>query len=130
MNKKTTICIAIAIILLATFVSLHFLVDRPVKNIVAGSPLHAYDNNYTAVAAGATSLVHAGPTVLEGVVFGSDTSGGASDIWDSATSPSPQNPVFAFSSTTLHGYYPMDIQLQNGLAVTVTSELGTVFIWH
>ncbi len=133
MNKTIIYSLGI-IVILAGIIGLHFLVDHPagnIKNNLAGAAGTMYDNKYTVIPANSTVSVTSGPAVLEGIVFGSDTTSGSAAIWDSAAAlPTNNTPVFSFNSSTLHGYYPMDIEMTGGILATTTSQLGTTIIWH
>lgn len=94
------------------------------SNIVAGNS--DYSTHYTTVSLGDSFGVKTTPFRLTGLILGSDTSSASVSLFDNTTGAG--TPIAVFTGSTLHGYYPLGLDMSS-LSFVVTAETGVTFIW-
>ncbi len=129
MTTKQKIAIVVAALAVIAIGAWYDNKTTPYLNQFRGMSSGGYltQTSYTTVATG-NNVVMTGPFRLEGIILGSDTASASVSLTDTATTNNLV-PFTTFTGSTLHGYYPLGLDIVTGLDAFVTSETGVTIIY-
>lgn len=132
--KKVFIFLVVVLVVLVGIYGWNALMTKKLSPFVGngGSSCGSVSTIY--VPAGTTStLIKPGAFRLAGVTIGQDVASGSValyDTTDSALQEATPNEVALFTGSTLHGFYPINVDISTGgLMADVTTQTGTIIDW-